>query len=183
MTNDNTASNLSLADLQEWADIRVARGEWSKSERNRLLGALEALMAVLIEDEPSDLGYVLENLDSIRLRWVTGGNKNPATGQTYQGRAKRVLETFVTYKLTGKMPARKTPAPHKPKSKAKVTAVVSAPTPASGLDDLRSFPLEGDGRDIRYVFPRDAKQVELRRFYFHLCTLAVDFDPAEFQTL
>lgn len=178
MQNQISVSNLSLSDLQEWGTKNVERGEWSQTERNRLVGALEALMTVLGGDEPSDLGSVLENLDSIMHRWVTGGNQNPETGRTYRGRAKRLIETFVYYKQNAKMPERKAKSTAKAKAKTKAKTVDECTTEA-----LRSFPLEGDGRDIQYTFPRDARTTELRRFYYHLCTLAVDFDPGDFQSM
>ena len=165
-------SNLTLSELQEWATRNVERGEWSQTERRRQVGALEALMSVLVDDEPSDLGHVLENLDNLMHRWITSGNQNPKTGRTYRGRAKKVIETFLYYKQHANMPERKA-STRKPKAK-----VVESMT-----TDFRSFPLEGEGRDIQYKFPRDARTTELRRFYYHLCTLATDFDPGEFQSM
>jgi len=144
---------------------------------------------MLREDEPTSAEYVLENLPELARRWA---NKNPGkqgeTARTYQGRARWGLELWlqwnadpVRFRFPDAVERPKTVGPKPESSKRAKAREEEAPANDSGpatKKPFRSFPL-GDGREVVFSVPEGLTMREVKKFIFHILTLASDFDPSE----
>jgi hypothetical protein len=168
------------------------RGLYPKTTARFRASAVETLTSVLGRDEPQDLSFIFENLDELGKRWATLKDANPKTVATYVSRARTALDDYFQYqdhpssfqgrrrKTKGK--ARKNSSTsNKPevRNEAPHDELPERPSGARPSVPLRSFPLEGD-EDFKYALPSAGITVrEALRVFYHLVTLARDFDPTD----
>ncbi len=180
---------LPVAQLTEWISRMGERGLYPKTTARFRAGAIEALTSVLSPDEPNDLEWTLEHLDELGKRWATLKHANPKTASTYVSRARTALEDYLQYmndpsSFKGRRRKSKKKQGNSP---PRVTSTRSDLPPGSGhlmhttpaALPLRSFPLS-DEQDFRYSLPPSGiTVVEALRVFYHLVTLARDFDPTD----
>lgn len=195
MADAATNQTPDLARVKEWVISMGDKGIYQATSARLRATAIDQLTSVLAEDEPKDPRWVLDNIETITMRWATKNDAKRDTATTYRTRAKGALEDFFNFManpLTFKPRVRAVaaePAKRTDRKAAKVEedteaeeAIDKAPSaaPPPPVTNLRSYPLP-DGAEFKFILPdRGVTTKDVQRIAWHLATMATDFDP--FQT-
>lgn len=188
-----------------WIEEMGRRGLYGSESARFRATAVSRLTSVLGESEPRNTLWVLEHLDELGERYLRKTQGNRDTIKTYVSRAKVSLRDYLTFQrdpagFPGRISkprlrsrerqdadARREQSGTEHSNPSATPPPASSPPDISGaathLGEMMRLPLGEDGREFLYHLPRGGIKVhEVARIYWHLLTVATDFEPPEATT-
>lgn len=86
-----------IEDVKRWLRAMGERGLYGGSSVRIRTTALERLTSVMGDDDPTEVSWIVDNIETLTHRWATRNQANPATAATYKSRALSTLRDFVEY--------------------------------------------------------------------------------------
>lgn len=174
----------------DWHTHKAKRGELPNNTARLRSTALRQICSVLDEQDPSDLGWIAANLESLANRFAIKSKMNGETVATYMTRARTALTDYACWKEAPQSFAFRVRAVSQGDRPRKATAPVevqAAPVEVPAPDAAPAMQFEGaayvgrlplsDGRVFSFTLPKGGiTRRDLRRISHHLMTLCEDFD-------
>lgn len=174
---ENARPTKTADDAVQWMRDISKRGEYPVSTVSDCCSALTSLMEVVVPEEPSDVQWLLDNVETLARRWATK-NSNATTAKTYKSRTKRILTEYVRF-LENPMGFVPTPTGRSRKKRNGKSNGTAAKAPDEPLDLVHRvrLPIHGGGV-MKCEWTGDFTTKDVERFAYLLRGFASDFGLA-----